>query len=75
MLGNSLFGAVKFIKNADFDKYNHSGYGNGFGARGDFSLSDGIGFGRNVIIFGANMSSSVHVDNRKKIYFKVQRKG
>ena len=32
-------------------------------ARGSFSLS---GFGKNVIIFCAGMSSSVHNDNRKK---------
>ena len=32
-------------------------------ARGSFSLS---GFGKNVIIFCAGMSSSLHNDNRKK---------
>ena len=32
-----------------------------------FSLSDGSGFGKNVIIFGADMTLSAHVDNRKKI--------
>ena len=31
-----------------------------------FSFSDGSGFGKNVITFGANMSSSVRVDNREK---------
>ena len=30
-----------------------------------FSIPTG-GFGKNVIIFGADMSSSVHVDNKKK---------
>ena len=30
------------------------------------SLSDGSGFGKKVIIFGADMSSSVHIDNKKK---------
>ena len=29
-LGNSLFGAVKSVKNADIDKYKYSGYGIGF---------------------------------------------
>ena len=33
-----------------------------------FLLSDGSGFGKNVIIYGAYMGSSVHVIN-KKIYF------
>ena len=32
-----------------------------------FSLSDDSGFGKNVIIFGADMTLSAHVDNRKKI--------
>ena len=45
-----LFGAVKLTKNADFDKYKYSGYGIGFDARGSFSLSDGSGFAKNVII-------------------------
>ena len=30
--GNSLFGAIKLTKNADFDKYKYSGYGIGFDA-------------------------------------------
>ena len=29
-------------------------------------MSIGNGFGENVIIFGVDMSSSVHVDNKKK---------
>ena len=32
-----------------------------------FSFPGG-GFGSNVIIFGVDMSSSVHVDNRKKTF-------
>ena len=66
--GNSLFGAVKLIKNAYFDNYKYSGYGIGFNARGRFLLSDGIEFGKNVIILGADMSSSLSVDNRKNKY-------
>ena len=31
----------------------------------DFSFPGG-GFGQNVLIFGADMSSSVHIDNKKK---------
>ena len=62
-----MFGAVKLTKNVDFDNYKHSGYGTGFNARRRFLLSDGIGFSKkNVIIFGAEMSSSLHVDNRKQ---------
>ena len=57
VLGNPLFGAVKLTKNTnDFDKYKYFGYGSGCDARRSFSLSDGNGFGKNVIIFGAGMS-------------------
>ena len=31
-----------------------------------FFSSPGIGLGRNVIIFGVDMSSSIKIDNRKK---------
>ena len=54
-------------KNADPDKYKNSGYGIGFDARGSFSLSDGNGFGKNATIFVAKMSSSVHINIKKKI--------
>ena len=54
-------------KNADPVKYKYFGYGIGFDARGVFSLSDGNGFGKNAMIFGADMSSSVHIDKRKDI--------
>ena len=64
-LKNCLFGAVTLTKNADIDKYGYSGYGIGFDKRSSFSFPGG-GFGQNVIIFGVDMSSSVHVDNKKK---------
>ena len=64
-LKNSLFGVVKLTKNADIDKYQYSGYGIGFDRKGSFSFPGG-GFGQNAIIFGVDMSSSVHVDNKKK---------
>ena len=64
-LRNSLFGAVKLVKNADIDKYKYSGYSIGFIMKGAFSFLTG-GFGKNVITFGADMSSSVHVHNKKK---------
>ena len=62
-----MFGAVTLTKNAgiDIDKYGHSGYGIGFDRKSCFSFLSG-GFGQNVIIFGVDMSSSVHVDNKKK---------
>ena len=49
----------------DLDKYKCSGYGIGFDSRSEFSLTDGR-VGKNVIIFGADISSSVHIDNKNK---------
>ena len=40
-LSNCLFAAVKLTKNADSDKYGYSGYGIGFDASSQFSLSNG----------------------------------
>ena len=62
-LENCLFGAVNLNKNVDIDQYKYSGYGIGFDRLGEFSF--GRGFGRNVIIFGADISSSVHANNKK----------
>ena len=64
-LKNCLFGAVTLTKNTDIDKYKYSGYGIGFDRRSSFSFPGG-GFGQNVLIFGADMSSSAHIDNKKK---------
>ena len=65
-LENCLFGAVTLTKNADdIDKYRYSGYGTGFDRKSHFSFLIG-GFGQNLIIFGVDMSSSVHVDNKKR---------
>ena len=51
-LKNCLFGAVTLTKNADINKYRHSGYGIGFDdRRGTFSFPSGE-FGQNVLIFG-----------------------
>ena len=66
-LQNKLFGAVSLTKNADIDKYKYSGYGIGFDRKGSFSFP-GTGLGRNVIIFGVDMSSSTKFDNKKKIF-------
>ena len=66
-LKNCLFGAVTLIKNADIEKYGYSGYGIGFDRTGSFSFP-GDGFGQNVLICGVDMSSSTHIDNKKKTY-------
>ena len=64
-LDNCLFGAVSLAKKADVDRYKYSRYGIGFDRHGFFSHPSG-GTGRNVIIFGVDMSSSTKIDNRKK---------
>ena len=52
-------------KNVDIDKYKYSGYGIGFDRHGEFSFGT-RGFGRNCIIFGADLSnSSSHANNKK----------
>ena len=65
-LKNCLFGFVELTKNADPDKYKYSSYSIGFDSRPGFSFTDGS-VGKTVIIFGADMSSSVHIDNKIKI--------
>ena len=64
-LSNCLFGSVKRTKNIGLDKYKYTGYGIGFDSRSEFLFTD-ESYGKNVIIFGGDMSSSVHVDNKVK---------
>ena len=64
-LKNCLFGAVTLTKNADIEKYKYSGHGIGFDRRSSFSFPSG-GFGQNVIIFGVDVSSLAHIDNKTK---------
>ena len=61
-LGNCSFVFLKLTKNADPDKYKHTGNDIGFDSRSKFLFTD-RGYGENVIVFGSVMSSSVHVDN------------
>ena len=68
---NALFGAMQITKDAtDYDKNNYKGYGICFDERSEFgyTITEG-GFthttdARNVLIFGADMSFSVHATNR-----------
>ena len=53
-------------------KYKYSGYGIGFERRSSFSFTGG-GFGQNVLIFGADMSASIHIDNEKKDILVLRR--
>ena len=61
---NSFFGVVNLTPNSDPHKYSHFGYAILFDVSGTFS-SPNRRFGKNVIIFGVDMSSSVDFDDRK----------
>ena len=67
---NALFGAMQITKKADTSKYNYKGYGicldeseefTHVRKRGNFSDTTD---GRNVIIFGVDMSFSKHANNK-----------
>ena len=64
-----MFGAVSLTKNADIDKYKCSGCDIGFDRHGEFSFGNGLG--RNCIIFGADLSSSSHANNKKIIFLSL----
>ena len=72
-LKNCLFGAVTLTKNTDIEKYGYSGYGIGFYRRSAFSFPGG-GFGQNLLIFGVDMSSSAHIDNKKKRHISFRKR-
>ena len=69
---NALFGTMQITKNTDTSKYDYKGYGICFDERSEFDhiITEG-GFAhttdaRNVLIFGADMSFSVHKTNKAK---------
>ena len=67
---NALFGAMKITKNADYSKNNYTGYVLCFDEGGEFGHTvrqgnlDRTTNARNVIIFGVDMTSSIHATNR-----------
>ena len=65
ILKDCLFGGVKLSQSAYPDKYIYTCYSIRFDLRSKFSLS-GSSMGKNDSIFGVDMSSSVHIDNKKK---------
>ena len=67
---NALFAAMQITKNTNTSKYDYKGYGICFDERSEFghTITEG-GFvhtadARNVLIFGEDMSFSVHKTNR-----------
>ena len=67
---NALCGAMQITKNADNSKNNYKGYGICFDERSEFghTITEGghadTTDARNVLIFGADMSFSVHMTNK-----------
>ena len=67
---NALFGAMKITKNADSSKNNYTGYGLCFDEGDEFGHTvkkdnfNRTTDARNVIIFGVDVSSSIHATNR-----------
>ena len=51
-------------KHADIDQYKYYGYGMGFDRKGELSFGS-RGFGRNCIMFGADLTNSLHANNKK----------
>ena len=66
-LSNCLFGSLKLTKNADLGNYKFKGYGIGFDPRSEFLITDGS-YGQIFIIFGTDMSSCVHVDDKGNVF-------
>ena len=76
-LKDCLFGVVTLTKNANPNKYSYSEYGIEFDSGSVFSITN-FDWGKNYIIFGVDMSSSVDVNNKNKdilILGKRQTKG
>ena len=64
-LNYCLFGSAELTKNADPDIYKYSCYGIPFHSRSEFLFTD-ESMGKIVIIFGADVISSVHIYNKNK---------
>ena len=58
-----MFGATNLVKNTDKEKYVYNGYGIAFDGKGEWSF--GNDYAGNVIIFGADNSSSSRAGNLK----------
>ena len=70
-----MFGAIDVARpnnTKDPDNFIYSGWGIGFDRDGTFSHPEG-GTARNVIIFGVDMSGSVHASNKTKDFLVLGR--
>ena len=64
-----MFGAVKVTNtsNPDPDKWQYTGYGICFESTGPYAHTDG-NYGRNVIIFGADINNSKHATSKTNLF-------
>ena len=58
-----MFGAVNITKDIDTSNYKYSSYGIGFDGKSDFTFGNIIN-GRNVMIFGCDISFFSHANNK-----------
>ena len=58
-----FFGATSIVKNSDKEKLKYSSYWIAFDGAGSWNI--GNGFAKSVAIFGVDVSSLTHADNRK----------
>ena len=65
VLENCLLGKIKMTKNANTDKYKYQVHVIGFDLSGIFSHPN-AGDGKNVVIFGVDMTNSKHPNNKTK---------
>ena len=74
---NALFGAMQIIKNTYTSKYNYKGYGICFDEGGSFDHTrregnfDHTTNARNVLIFGVDMSGSIHATNKANNIYAI----
>ena len=61
-----LFETVKVSKNTDLYNYSYSEYHTRFDSHSHFSFPN-FDWSINVVIFGVDYSSSIHIDNKKKV--------
>ena len=69
---NCLFGTIKLPKNRNTSKYKYFDYGICFDVGGNFAISN-ITNGKNIIIFGCDMSFISHANNKANNICLMQR--
>ena len=69
---NGLFGAVERTKDVSTSHYVYNGYGLCLDSKGLYSINNAIN-GRNILIFGADMSFSSHPTNKTQDIYVLGR--